>query len=55
MIHTSLYGRVVLVTVANHGIVAATAKALEPVSARVFLNFLRTPLCRDRRSRCLLA
>jgi 3-oxoacyl-[acyl-carrier protein] reductase len=41
MINTGLQGKVVLVTGANHGIGAATAKAFAAEGAVVFINYLR--------------
>jgi len=41
MIHTGLEGRVALVTGANHGIGAATARLLTAGGARVFVTYLR--------------
>jgi 3-oxoacyl-[acyl-carrier protein] reductase len=41
MIDTGLEDRVVLVTVGNHGIGAATAKALAAQGAKVFISYLR--------------
>ncbi len=43
MIDTGLRGKVVLVTGANHGIGAATAKAFEAVGAPIFINYLGAP------------
>ncbi len=39
---TTLDGHTALIAGANHGIGAATARALAAAGARVFLNFLRT-------------
>jgi 3-oxoacyl-[acyl-carrier protein] reductase len=44
MIDTGLANKVVLVTGANHGIGAASAKAFAGQGARVFINYLRRPL-----------
>jgi len=43
MMGTGLQGRVALVTGANHGIGAATAKALASEGAKVFITYLCTP------------
>ena len=41
MTNTGLKNKVVLVTGANHGIGAATAKAFAAEDAKVFINYLR--------------
>ena len=43
MIHTGLQDKVAIVTGANHGIGAATARALAVQGTRVFLTYLRLP------------
>jgi 3-oxoacyl-[acyl-carrier protein] reductase len=43
MIHTGLEGKVVLITGGNHGIGAATAKALTAEGSAVLINYLRMP------------
>ena len=43
MIHTGLQDKVAIVTGANHGIGAATARAIAEQGARVFLSYLRLP------------
>ena len=43
MAQTGLQNKVVLITGANHGIGAATAKALATEGASIFINFLRLP------------
>ena len=43
MINTSLADKVVLITGANHGIGAATAKAFAAEGAAVFISYLRLP------------
>jgi 3-oxoacyl-[acyl-carrier protein] reductase len=44
MIDTGLYGKVVLVTGANHGIGAATARAFAAQGTSVLIQYLRLPL-----------
>jgi 3-oxoacyl-[acyl-carrier protein] reductase len=43
VINTGLQGKVVLITGANHGIGAATARAFAAQGASVFINYLRLP------------
>ncbi len=43
MINTGLQGKVVLITGANHGIGAASARPLAAEGAAVFINYLRMP------------
>ena len=43
MAQTGLQNKVVLITGANHGIGAATAKALATEGASILINFLRLP------------
>ena len=43
MIQTGLQNKVVFITGANHGIGAATAKALATEGASIFVNHLRLP------------
>jgi 3-oxoacyl-[acyl-carrier protein] reductase len=43
MVHTGLQGKVAIITGANHGIGAATAKALAAEGVAVLINFLRMP------------
>ncbi|RLC99386.1 MAG: hypothetical protein DRI77_02875 [Chloroflexi bacterium] len=45
MIDPGLKGKVALVTGANHGIGAATAKAFAAQGAMVFITYLRLPSC----------
>lgn len=46
MLQTGLQNKVVLITGANHGIGAATAKAFAAEGASVFINYLRLPSMR---------
>ena len=43
MVETGLYGKVVLITGANHGIGAATAKAFAAEGAALLISYLRLP------------
>ena len=43
MVHTGLQDKVAIITGANHGIGAATAKALAAEGVAVLINFLRMP------------
>ncbi len=43
MVHTGLHNKVVLITGANHGIGAATARAFAAEGAAVLINYLRMP------------
>lgn len=47
MVQTGLQGKVALITGANHGIGAATAKALAAEGVAVVINYLRMPPLRD--------
>lgn len=47
MIDTNLQGKVAIVTGANHGIGAATARALAAEGVAVFINYLRIPAPED--------
>ncbi|MDQ2907637.1 MAG: SDR family oxidoreductase [Ktedonobacteraceae bacterium] len=43
MVHTGLHNKIVLITGANHGIGAATARAFAAEGAAVLINYLRMP------------